>query len=69
MKHEEFINEKGHSIVRTTFEDAHKFKGSSAPPCSVCQTALEDDGEHIRCPQCFEIMDESTQNTRPSDQA
>jgi Na+-transporting NADH:ubiquinone oxidoreductase subunit NqrF len=32
--------------------------------CSVCKTPLEDDGEAISCPECFEIMDDSNAKRR-----
>lgn len=34
MKQEEYIDDRGHTILRTTFEDAHKFKGLGASTCS-----------------------------------
>ena len=33
---------------------------SEAQRCSSCQSKLDDDGEFLSCPECFEIMDDST---------
>ena len=50
---------------RKCMRQAH---GSPAPLCSVCATPLEDDGEFISCPECFEIMDDSPSKQNPSGQ-